>query len=77
MTAVKANRCYTITEAQINAFAKNGYDIYDGDKVVRYADDKTVPYSKYAELLELCEAQEAKIKELEKKAPDKSKKKEV
>ena len=52
MLAVKANRQYTITEADVDGFAKDGYDIYDeGGNIVKYGAGKTVSYDKYAELV--------------------------
>lgn len=52
MRAVKANREYQITEADISSFVKEGYDIYDDNGVlVRHGAGKTVTFEKYAQLL--------------------------
>ena len=57
MQAIKANRVYTITEADVDSFRKEGYDIFDDDgKLVAYGLGKTVAFEKYAGLLELNEA---------------------
>ena len=57
MRAVKENREYTITEADVQSFVSEGYDIYDElGKLVRYGAGKTVPMEKYAELTERYEA---------------------
>lgn len=52
MRAVKANREYQITEADVTSFVKEGYDIYDDNGVlVRHGAGKTVTFEKYAQLL--------------------------
>ena len=52
MLAIKANRQYTITEADVEAFVKEGYDIYDeSGELVRHGAGKTVTFEKYAQLL--------------------------
>lgn len=52
MRAVKANREYQITEADVDSFAKEGYDIYgDNGALVRHGAGKTVTFEKYAQLL--------------------------
>lgn len=92
MEAVKENRVYTITEADVESFKKEGFDIYDDGKLVAYGTGKTIAYDKYAELVEAYEKLmsenaelssqvtqlEADIAELEKKLKkkDASKKKE-
>lgn len=50
MTAVKANRCYTIDESQAASYARAGYDIYDGGEIVKHAAGKTVAFEKYKAL---------------------------
>ena len=51
MRAVKENREYTITEVDVESFAKEGYDIYDeSGNIVRYGAGKTVSYDKYMKL---------------------------
>ena len=53
MKAVKENKVYTITESQRKAYAAQGFDITDDRrKIIEYAAGKTVPYAKYAALLE-------------------------
>lgn len=80
MLAVKANRCYTIDESQVNAFAKDGYDIYDGDKIIKYGAGKTVPFEQYMAIKEELEVLKAEFESLkaekEKKTEGKSGKKE-
>ena len=75
MIAIKENRQYTITEADAQSFASEGYDIYDDNgNIVRYGVGKTVAYDKYIKLQkineelqeELIELRE-QIKKLEKK----------
>ena len=52
MRAVKANREYQITEADVSSFAKEGYDIYnEKGELVRRGAGKMVPFEKYAQLL--------------------------
>lgn len=77
MQAIKDNRVYTITEADIESFRKEGYDIYENGKVIAYGQGKTVPYEKYAQLVDdyekLMEENAeltSKLKKLEKKAKE-------
>jgi hypothetical protein len=54
MFAVKANRQYTITEAEAGRYQDEGYDILSDDakNVLRQGKGKTVPYVKYQEALD-------------------------
>lgn len=82
MRAVKANREYQITEADVSSFAKEGYDIYDENgALVRHGAGKTVTFEKYAQLLSNYEklmAENAeltdKLAKLEAKKPRRTKK---
>lgn len=59
MQARKGNKVYQIyDEISADAYAANGYDIYDNGKLIRHAVGKTVPIAKYEEAL-------ARIAELE------------
>ena len=63
MKAVKANREYTITEAEKDFYQKQGFDIIGDDgKVVQYGAGKTVPYEQYKAILDELEALKAKKK---------------
>lgn len=85
MKAHKENRVYTITEAEVEAFRKEGYDIYDDSgNLVTYGAGKSVPFERYMHLQELYEGLleenvalveanaklEAKLKEKKSKAKD-------
>ena len=75
MNAVKENRVYTITEADVESFKREGYDIYDDDgKLVCYGLGKSVPYDKYMELKEAYETLMEQCAELEDKLAKKTKK---
>ena len=65
MVALKENRQYTINDTDVQAFAKEGYDVYD-DKgnIVAYGIGKTVPYEKYAKLMMQVESLQEEIIEL-------------
>lgn len=75
MKAKKANRSYTITEAEVKSWQKEGYDIYDDHgRIVAYGAGKTVPFDKYMQAIsayELLESEnadlKAKLAELEKR----------
>lgn len=68
MYAVKENRCYTITEADVNHFQKAGYDILDEkNKVVAYGAGKMIAYEKYAEVLAENEKLKAEVEKLKAK----------
>ena len=80
MKAVKANKVYTITEAEKQRYIDEGYDICnDKGEIIAYGRGKTVPMEKYLELqkeLETLKApeKEEKAPEKEEKAPKKEKK---
>ena len=62
MKAVKANRQYTITEAEVASFRNEGYDIYGDDgKLIHYGVGKTVPFERYAKLMAQLEAKNDEI----------------
>lgn len=68
MKAIKENRQYTITEADVSAYQKDGYDVYDDKgKLVAYGAGKTVDYNKYAEALQKIKKLEAELKRAKKK----------
>lgn len=81
MRAAKENREYAITEADVESFVNEGYDIYDDrGKIIRYGKGKVVPFDTYAQLTERFEAlmeenavlteENVKLKaDLKKKAP--------
>ena len=79
MRAVKENRQYTITEADVKSFQNEGYDIYDDNgKLVAYGIGKTVPYEKYVQALEQIETLKDEIDRLKTEAepePEPKKKK--
>ena len=56
MKAVKGNRVYTITEADVKRFVADGYDVKDdAGNIVAYGAGKMVPISKYVEALRKIE----------------------
>lgn len=57
MRAIKENREYTITEADVKSFKDEGYDIYGDDgKLIAYGVGKVVSYERYAKLMERVES---------------------
>ena len=67
MKAVKANRVYTITEAEQKGFINQGYDIYDDHgNCVAYGAGKTVPYGKYKRAVDHIALLEAENEDLRK-----------
>jgi uncharacterized protein YydD (DUF2326 family) len=85
MLAIKENRQYTITDSEVISFQKEGYDIYNEDGTIHaYGFGKSVPYEKYAKLMEQVETMQEEILSLEEEilsmkqkveTPKKSKKK--
>ncbi|MBQ1292959.1 MAG: hypothetical protein IIY21_02890 [Clostridiales bacterium] len=68
MVAVKENRVYTITDAEMESFRKEGYDILDDKgKVIAYGVGKTVPFEKYVELQEQVESLKKEVASLKEK----------
>ena len=50
--AKKANRQYTIAEAEIAGFIARGFDIYRGDVLVKHGAGKVIAYADYQKLLD-------------------------
>lgn len=68
MKAVKENRVYTVVDAEVEAFRKEGYDIYDDKgKIVAYGVGKTVPYEQYVALQNQVDDLKKEIVSLKKK----------
>lgn len=66
MKAVKENKVYTIDESQRKTYAALGFDITDDSgRILEYAAGKTVPYAKYAALLDENRRLKAEIKSRE------------
>ena len=75
MNDVKENRVYTITEADVESFKREGYDIYDEDgALIAYGVGKSVSYDKYMELKKAYEVLMEQCAELEDKLAKKAKK---
>lgn len=67
MYAVKANRQYTITDAESGQYQDDGYDIVsdDGKTVIKAGKGKTVPYAQYQDALNQTAALQAQVAELQ------------
>ena len=79
MLAVKDNRCYTINDADITRYTREGYDVFDeNNKLIAYAAGKTIAYGKYLDLQKENEELKRQIAALEKEYDElkKAKKKE-
>lgn len=65
MVAIKENREYTITEADVQSFANDGYDVFDDNgNLVAYGVGKSVPFEKYMKLMAQVENLQEEIIEL-------------
>lgn len=65
MVAIKDNRQYTITEADVQSFANDGYDVFDDNgNLIAYGVGKSVPYEKYMKLMEQTEKLQDEIIDL-------------
>ena len=47
MEARKLNKVYQIDKSQADVYAAQGYDVYEGEKLVKSGAGKTVPFSEY------------------------------
>ena len=64
MKAVKANKVYTIVEAEMKRYIDEGFDICDDDgNIVKYGRGKTVPYEEYAALQEELKKVQTELEE--------------
>ena len=62
MVAVKENREYTITEADVKSYASAGYDVYDGKgNIVAYGAGKTIAYTTHMEMIKAKDDEIAKL----------------
>lgn len=59
MVAVKANKQYTITEAEMKSYLAQGYDIIGDNGAVEHSPQATVPYAEY----EKAQAEIAKLRD--------------
>lgn len=59
MVAVKANKQYTITEAEKKSYLAQGYDIIGDNGAVEHSPQATVPYAEY----EKAQAEIAKLRD--------------
>lgn len=59
MVAVKANKQYTITEAEKKSYLAQGYDIIGDNGAVEHSPQATVPYAEY----EKAQAEISKLRE--------------
>ena len=76
MKAIKGNRVYTITEADIKSFVNEGFDVYDDEgKIKAYGKGKTISYEVYVKLKEQVTALQDHIDKLESEIKDLKKKK--
>ena len=76
MIAIKENREFTITEADVSSFTAEGYDVYDDSgNLVAYGKGKTVTFDKYMKLVEANEKLQEDIIDLKEKLKKFEKKK--
>lgn len=52
MEARKGNKVYQVDEQSAKAYRAQGYDIYDGGKLVQHAAGKTVPIAEHEKVLD-------------------------
>lgn len=72
MIAVKANRQYTITDAEADGYQAQGYDILDDDgNVIKQGAGKTVPYSKYQAVVNENTELKAELEQMKAEKPAK------
>lgn len=61
MEARKGNKVYQVDEQSAKAYQAQGYDIYDGGRLVQHAKGKTVPIAEHEKVkAELAEAKRGK-----------------
>ena len=62
LKAVKGNKTYTISEVEKKDYLSQGFDVYDGDKVVQYADTKVIKYNDHVEIVEKLKTENETLK---------------
>lgn len=78
MKAIKANKEYNISSTEIEKYYTDGYDIYEGEKLIKSGKGKSVSLDKYNADISMKDAEIAKLKKelvkakrANKKDPDK------
>lgn len=71
MEARKGNKLYQIDKTQADAYAAQGYDIFDGKKLVKHGAGKSVSIEAYEKVLAENEELKAKLAAKDKKADKK------
>ena len=62
MQARKGNKVYQIDETQAKQYANQGFDIYEGKKLVKHATGKSVPIEEYERVCAELEALKKQLK---------------
>jgi predicted nucleic acid-binding Zn-ribbon protein len=70
LKAVKGNKAYTITEQEKNAYKAQGFDIYEGKKLVETGVGKSVSVEEFNKLKTENETLKKKISKLERELKD-------
>ena len=60
--AKKSNKVYKINEAQKDAYLKQGFDIYEDDKLIEHSPLKTIKFNEHVKITEELKAENEALK---------------
>lgn len=57
LKAVKGNKVYTISETEKKTYLEQGFDVYDGDKLIEHSPLKTIKFNEHVKITEELKAE--------------------
>ena len=60
--AKKSNKVYKINEAQKDTYLKEGFDIYEGDKLIEHSPLKTIKFNEHVKITEALKVENEALK---------------
>lgn len=57
LKAIKGNKIYTISEVEKKTYLEQGFDVYEGDKVIEHSPLKTIKFNEHVKITEALKAE--------------------